>query len=627
MSAVARRGRGWLCAGVFLASLLVAPAAAQAAGWLPYKFASPPKVEGEEVQVGADAKGNVTAIWRNDTNFKDAFGTLTISSSLLTSGAKDFAAPVPVAPSTAVGSPRLGVTANGTAVAVWERNNGSKDIVEGATRALGAWGSVTELTDSGDDTADYLTLRLAGNGQGLVAWRTPTSPYRNKVRLINAGNFAPPPSASFPSSPYTSNKEPAVAVSDNGAFRYLLGDKNNPSSPGQTLLNLFTESGPGWSEGTQLSNSALRPQVAAAPNGEPVSAWMEGGKVMLKRGTDPGEAITVANPAGLSYLALDVGPATEEFPNGMVVAAWLQFVDDGTHACCDQVRAAVGNGTTMGPPLELSDELEDVEGLPYAAVGPDGTGYVAWSRFDGGFWVPQVSVRPPGEAFDGVPDDLSLGDAYVTDLQVAPDGRALVGLRQIDEADNELYWRAAVSIYEPGPPAPKGSGAAPLPAPAVAGPPPADTTAPKLKLQLSRKTFATGSKLNKVAVEHGEPSYVWKALQYDLKVGTRLAATLSEPATLTIRVDKTGCVTATPGNPHRNLSSKCRQADANLQHRTAEGKKGLNQFTYLGDWTGSKVKPGARYEFEVIAFDKAGNASRPQHVAFQVDGKPSESGF
>ena len=195
------------------------------------------------------------------------------------------------------------------------------------------------------------------------------------MRLINAGNFAPAPSASFPSSPYTSNKEPAVAVSDDGAFRYLLGDKNNLSSPGQTLLNLFTpELGPGWSEGTQLSSSALRPQVAVAPNGEPVSAWMENGKVMLKRGTGLGEAVTVANPAGLSYLALDVGPATEEFPNGMV-ARRLAAVRRRRHPRL--LRPGTRRGRQRhhdGPPLELSDELEDVEGFPYAAVGPDGSG-------------------------------------------------------------------------------------------------------------------------------------------------------------------------------------------------------------------------------------------------------------
>ncbi|MGV1047887.1 MAG: hypothetical protein ACOYD4_05105 [Solirubrobacterales bacterium] len=616
--------RGLLCAGIVLAALPASPAAAGAAGWLPYKFASPPKVEAEEAQVGADSAGDVTAIWRNDTDIKDSFGTLTIASSLLPTGASSFGPPAPVGSGTGVASPRLGVSATGNAVAVWERSNGSKDIVEGATRQLGTWGGATELTDSGDETADYLTLALARNGQGLVAWRTPNSPFRNKVRLINGGNFALPPSTNFPSSPYTTNKEPAIAVSPDGGLRFLLGDKNNPSSPGQTLLNLFTQSGLSWSEGTQLSGSALRPALAVAPNDEPVAAWMEGGKVMLQRGA--GKAVTVANPAGLSYLALAVGPDTEEFPNGMVVVAWLQFVDDGSHACCDQVRAAVGDGFTMGAPLELSDELEDVEGFPYAAVGPDGSGYVAWSRFDGALWVPQASVRPPGEAFPAVADDLSLGDAFVTDLEVAPDGRALVGLRQIDEDGGALYWRAAVSIYEPAPPPPPGSGAAPLPVPPAAAAA-RDATPPRLKLQLSRKTFATGGKLNKVLVERGESSYVWKSLRADLKVGTRLLATLNEPATLAIRVDKTGCLTATPANPRRSVSGKCHKPDPNLQRISAPGESGLNRITYLGSWPGSKPRPGARYEFEVLAVDKAGNAARPQHIAFLVDGEQSDSGF
>ena len=61
------------------------------------------------------------------------------------------------------------------------------------------------------------------------------------------------------------------------------------------------------------------------------------------------------------------------------------------------------------------------------------------------------------------------------------------------------------------------------------GPPP-DTTPPKLKLALSRKTFATSDKLNKVAVEHGETPTSGKRLRNNLKVGTRLSASLSEPA-------------------------------------------------------------------------------------------------
>jgi hypothetical protein len=103
--------------------------------------------------------------------------------------------------------------------------------------------------------------------------------------------------------------------------------------------------------------------------------------------------------------------------------------------------------------------------------------------------------------------------------------------------------------------------------------------------------------------------------------------TLNEPATLVIRVDKTGCLTATPGNPRRNVSSRCQKPDPNLQRFAAQGENGLNRITYLGSWPGGKLKPGARYEFEVIAIDKAGNAARPQYIAFLVDGEQNDAGF
>ena len=86
-------------------------------------------------------------------------------------------------------------------------------------------------------------------------------------------------------------------------------------------------------------------------------------------------------------------------------------------------------------------------------------------------------------------------------------------------------------------------------------------------------------------------------------------------------------MTATPGKPRRNVSGKCRKPDPNLQHRTARAKRAST--AHLSRRLGRlRVKPGARYEFEVIARDSLpGNASKPQRVAFQVDGEPSDSGF
>ncbi|MGE0067535.1 MAG: hypothetical protein AB7T48_09310, partial [Solirubrobacterales bacterium] len=387
-----------------------------------------------------------------------------------------------------------------------------------------------------------------------------------------------------------------------------------------------------WDAGTFIANPTSRMQVAAAPNGEPVTAWLQSGVLMVKRGSS--EPVTIATLSVPSDLDLVVGPKTDEFPNGMVLVTWSHFVQDPealAGACCDQARAAVGNGATMSAPIELSDENESVEDSPatqapsvQAAIGPDGTAYAAWTRFDGGFFIPEASVRPVGEGFPAVPDQISGGDAYVTDLVAAADGRAIVGIEHVDSEGDELYFRAGTAIYEPGPAPTKNDPAGP---PAPPPPPLAETTPPKLKVGLSRNVFAPGAKLNQVAVKDGDPSYVWKAVRTPVKVGTRLLVSLDEPASLAIRVDKVGCLKAKPGNPTRDISGQCLKRDENVQRLRTNGKAGANKFTYLGDWGGGKVKPGALYEFVVVATDKFGNASKPRSVRFSLDGKQNANGF
>jgi hypothetical protein len=609
------------------ASLFGAPAGADAAGWS-LQFASPPKVEATEAHVGVDADGNVTAVWRNDPDITNATGTLTIATALLGAGGSAYGPPLPVEAAAGAGSPRVGVTANGAAVAVWERSVSGKDIIEGATRTLGVWNGATELTDGGDGTADYLVMDLAANGEGIVGWRVDGSPRKNKVRIIGGGNFAPPPGKAFDTSPYPGNNEPDVAVSPDGSRRFLIGHKFDL---GNTRLNLYNYGALGWDTGTEIASPSMVPQVAVAPNGEPVSAWLESNVLRIKRGNS--EPISVANIGGLALLDLAVGPPTEEFPNGMALVTWRQFVDDGTHTCCYQARAAVGDGFSMGAPIELSDELEDVGNNPavQAAVGPDGTAYAAWIRFDGSNWVPQASVRPVGGAFPAIAEDIGDGDAVVRDIATGADGRAVIAIDESESEGVEVYFRAATAIFTPPPPPPGTKPPLPgAPVPIPPATPPGriqDTTPPKLRVNLSRKGFAPGDKLNQVAVAGGDPSYVEKAVRGAVKEGTRLLVELDEPATLLIRVDKLGCFTSSPGNPGRSVSGQCFRPDPDVQHLRTAGKAGLNKIDYLGDWAGARVKPGALYEFEVVATDKAGNSTRPARVRFHLDGKPGARGF
>jgi hypothetical protein len=623
-----RRGTRRAVLAIGIAGLCL-PASAGAEGWQSFKFASPEKVEATQTQVGVDQNGNVTAVWRNDPNITNVFGVLTISSAVLPFGASEYAKPLPINSTAGSGNPRIGVLANGNAVVAWERNNGgapSKDIMEGATRSFGVWSGVTELSDPGDETADYMTMDMLPNGEGLLAWRVGGTE-KDKVKLIQGGNFAAGVGKTFEPSPYSSNNEADVAIAPDASHRYLAGHKRDL---GTTRLNLFTYEGSTWDTGTFIANPTQMPQVAVAPNGEPVTAWLESNVLKLKRAGSP--IVTVANVGNLSRLDLAVGPKTDEFPTGMVLVTWRQFVQDPealAGACCYQARAAVGNGVTMGAPIELSDENESIVNAPavLAAVGPDGTAYAAWTRFDGGFWIPEASVRPPGGSFPAVADQISGGDAYVQDLVVGADGRAIVGIDHIFDENDQLYFRAGTAIYSPGPSVPKKDPPG-TPQPQSPPPPPLpDTTPPKLKVGLSRNVFAPGAKLNQVAVEEGDPSYVWKAVRTPVKVGTRLLVSLDEPASLAIRVDKVGCLKAKPGNPKRDVSGQCVKRDENVQRLRTNGKAGANKFTYLGDWGGGKVKPGALYEIVVVATDEFGNASKPRSVGFSLDGKQSASGF
>ncbi len=614
-----------------LAASLCLPASAAAEGWQPFKFASPEKVEATQTQVGVDQAGNVTAAWRNDPNITNVFGALTISSAVLPFGAGEYAKPLPINSTAGSGNPRIGVLANGNAVVAWERNNGgapSKDIIEGATRAFGVWSGVTELTDPGDETADYPVMDMLPNGEGLLVWRLGGNE-KDKVRLIQGGNFQGGVAKTFETSP-TSNNEADVAIAPDAGRRFLAAHKKDL---GNTRLNLFTYEGSSWDTGTFIANPTSRMQVAVAPNGEPATAWLESGVLRVKRGSS--EPVSIATLSKPSELDLVVGPKTDEFPNGMVLVTWSHFVQDPealAGACCDQARAAVGNGATMSAPIELSDENESIKDSPatqaaavQAAIGPEGTAYAAWTRFDGGFFIPEASVRPAGGSFPAVADQISGGDAYVTDLVVAADGRAIVGIDHIFDENDQLYFRAGTAIYQPGPLAPKKDpSAAPQPQPPS---PPGDTTPPKLKVGLSRNVFAPGAKLNQVAIKDGDPSYVWKAVRTPVKVGTRLLVDLDEPASLTIRVNKVGCLKAKPGNPTRQITGQCMQRDEDVQRLRISGKAGSNKFTYLGDWGGTKVKPGALYQFVVVATDKAGNASKPRSVGFSLDGKQNANGF
>lgn len=67
------------------------------------------------------------------------------------------------------GRPRVAMSANGTAVVVWEESDGTRRSIWGA-RHTTTWSTPTRLELS-DETAEFPNIAINGNGNGMAIWR------------------------------------------------------------------------------------------------------------------------------------------------------------------------------------------------------------------------------------------------------------------------------------------------------------------------------------------------------------------------------------------------------------------------------------------------------------------------
>ena len=130
----------------------------------------------------------------------------------------------------------------------------------------------------------------------------------------------------------------------------------------------------------------------AGPEGDQVAAWVEGGRV-----------VTAVAAPGAPFRALDTIvkgayagglPALAVGPAGSAVLAWVASVPEGLVVQAS-VRPAGGR---FGQPVRLSAPASRPL-APGAAIRADGAAAVAWRRFAGDRYQPEVALSVPGGAF------------------------------------------------------------------------------------------------------------------------------------------------------------------------------------------------------------------------------------
>jgi hypothetical protein len=229
----------------------------------------------DEPQIGIDALGNATAVWRE---YDSTNNTTSIRFATFSKCEDGWSSPHTI--SSAVGNngdalPQIAVTPFGYSVVVWGEKNGVLSTVKSATRGT-----------FGDDWSSPLTISAPTTGSNQVP----------QVAIDVVGN--------------------AVAI-------WIRNDGNNDIAQAATLfLNA-----PSWTNLTNLSDiskDASHPQVGLDASGNGVAVWTQADdQIIQSRTYSRGTWLpTIAN---LSDTLSDI-PELDVNPSGVAVAVWTRMI-------------------------------------------------------------------------------------------------------------------------------------------------------------------------------------------------------------------------------------------------------------------------------------------------------------
>lgn len=213
----------------------------------------------EDPQVALDGSGNAIVVWERSNGTKQVVQTARYTSSW--SAASDLSDSAQHAY-----DPQLTSTAGGVAMAVWYRSNGTNTIVQ-AKRYSGSWGSTDDLSATGQDAQD-VQVALDGSGNAYAVWARSNGTHRIIQAARYGGSWGSPVSLSAAGQDADA---PQVAVASDGnvVATWYRSDGTD------TVVQASRYTG-SWDTAVGLSATgqfALDPQVAAGSAGSAVIIW------------------------------------------------------------------------------------------------------------------------------------------------------------------------------------------------------------------------------------------------------------------------------------------------------------------------------------------------------------------
>ena len=357
-------------------------------------------------QVAIDAEGNALVVWSRSDGFHDRIQIRRRSQSGRLSPVQTLSP----AHGDAVG-PQVAVDANGNALVVWARWNGSSHVIQLRRRsASGTLSPVQTLSPFGDALDPQLAIDR--NGNALVVWERSEGiaeasfPYSIQLRRRSASGILGP----IKTLSAENAGSPQLAIDRNG--NTLVVWQRFDSSHSRIQIRRRSATG-GLSAVQDLSaagGNARQPQLAINANGSAVVVWT-GERIRLRRRSATGglSAVRTLSPAGGSAQSPEVAMNA----NGTALAVWYRF--DGANWRI-QIRRFSTSGA-LNTVRTLSPAGLDAF-RPQLAIDADNNAWVVWQQYDGANWTIQLRRRTSRGNF-GMVQSLSMPGPRASDPPVS----------------------------------------------------------------------------------------------------------------------------------------------------------------------------------------------------------------
>lgn len=226
-------------------------------------------------QIAFDASGNAIAIWEmRDTANANAGFKIMSDRYVAGSGWNPQGLPTTIASGSAGISRRLAVNAAGTAMAVWEQNDGTANSIYSSRYSGGSWGAPT-LVETSASYAFDASVSMDGNGNAVVVWiqtELDVPSVWARHYLGGAGGAAVRMDDMTLNVGYPAAR---MAMGTNGSAVAVW------SQNGRIFERSFLP-GTGWAALVQIDNavpnpSSRLPQVAVDANGNAIAVWVQDG--------------------------------------------------------------------------------------------------------------------------------------------------------------------------------------------------------------------------------------------------------------------------------------------------------------------------------------------------------------